>query len=51
VAAEVARDRIQKAESAEKEGGKQFRVHEINDEAFRLMARPGLPAAVWFLDT
>jgi hypothetical protein len=31
-AAEVTRDSNQKAESAEKEDGKQFRVHEINEE-------------------
>jgi hypothetical protein len=48
VAAEVTRDRNQKTESAEKEGGKQFWVYEINED-FRLMARPGLPAAFWFL--
>jgi len=45
VAAEVTRDRNQKTESAEKEGGKQFWVYEINED-FRLMARPGLPAAL-----
>jgi hypothetical protein len=48
VAAEVTRDRNQKTESAEKEGGKQFWVYEIIED-FRLMARPGLPAAFWFL--
>jgi hypothetical protein len=42
-AAEVTRDRNQKAESAEKEGGKQFRVHEINDDDFRLVVRPAPP--------
>jgi hypothetical protein len=40
VAAEVTRDRHQKTESAEKEGGKQFWVYEINED-FRLMVRPG----------
>ena len=39
-AAAVTRDRNQKAESAEKEGGNRFRVHEINEENFRLMERP-----------
>jgi hypothetical protein len=48
VAAEVTRDRNQKTESAEKEGGKRFWVYEINED-FRLMARAGLPAAFWFL--
>jgi hypothetical protein len=40
---EVARDRNQKAASAEK-GGKQFWAYEIkiNGEDFRLMARPGM---------
>ena len=37
-AAEVTRDRNQKAESAEKEGGKQFWAQEINGEDFRLIA-------------
>jgi hypothetical protein len=44
MAAEVTRDRNQKTESAEKEGGKQFWVCEINED-FGLMARPSLPAA------
>jgi hypothetical protein len=44
VAAEVTRDRNQKTESAEKEGGKRFWVYEINED-IRLMA----PAAFWFL--
>jgi hypothetical protein len=48
VAAEVTRDRNQKAESAEKEGGKRFWAHEINNEDFRLTARPSLPAAFGF---
>jgi ATP-dependent DNA ligase len=39
-AAEVTRDRNQKAESAEKEGGKKFCVHEIKHDGFRLMMRP-----------
>jgi hypothetical protein len=43
-AAEVTRDRNQKAESAEKEGGKQSGVHEINDDDFRLMVRPAAPS-------
>ena len=37
MAAEVTRDRSQKTESAEKEGGKRFWVYEINED-FRLMA-------------
>jgi hypothetical protein len=47
VAAEVTRDRNQKTESAEKEGGKQFWVCEINED-FRLMARPGFPQPFGF---
>jgi hypothetical protein len=47
VAAEVTRNRNQKTESAEKEGGKQFWECEINED-FRLMARLGLPAAFSF---
>ena len=43
-AAEVTRDRNQKAESAEKEGSEQFWVHEINDDDFRLMVRPAAPS-------
>jgi hypothetical protein len=43
VAAEVTRDRNQKAESAE-EGGKQSWVHEINDGDFRLVVRPAAPS-------
>ena len=39
-AAEVTRDRNQKAESAEKEGRKKFCVHEIKHDGFRLMVRP-----------
>jgi ATP-dependent DNA ligase len=39
-AAEVTRDRNQKAESAEKEGRKKFWVHEIKHDGFRLMVRP-----------
>jgi hypothetical protein len=39
-AAEVTRDRNQKAESAEKEGRKKFEVHEIKHDGFRLMVRP-----------
>jgi hypothetical protein len=39
-AAEVTRDRNQKAESAEKEGRKKFRIHEIKHDGFRLMVRP-----------
>jgi hypothetical protein len=39
-AAEVTRDRNQKAEGAEKEGRKQFWVHEIKHGGFRLMVRP-----------
>jgi ATP-dependent DNA ligase len=38
-AAEVARDRNQKAESVEKEGRKKFWVHEIKHDGFRLMVR------------
>jgi hypothetical protein len=41
-AAEVTRNRNQKAQSAE-EGGEQFRVHEINDDDFPLMVRPDVP--------
>jgi hypothetical protein len=40
VAAEVTRDRNQKTESAEKEGGERFWVYEINED-FWLMARHG----------
>ena len=39
-AAEVTRDRNQKAESAEKEGRGKFGVHEIKHDGFRLMVRP-----------
>jgi hypothetical protein len=39
-AAEVTRDRNQKAESAEKEGRNKFWVHEIKHDGFRLMMRP-----------
>ena len=39
-AAEVTRDRNQKAESAEKEGRTNFWVHEIKHDGFRLMMRP-----------
>ena len=39
-AAEVAQDRNQKAESAEKDGGKEFWVHEIKHDGFRLMVPP-----------
>ena len=44
-AAEVTRDRNQKAESTEKEGGRQFWVHEINIDDFRLMAQPAAHSA------
>jgi hypothetical protein len=39
-AAEVTRDRNQKAESAEKEGRNKFWVREVKDDGFRLMVRP-----------
>ena len=39
-AAEVTRDRNQKAQSAEKEGGRNFWVHEIKHDGFRLMICP-----------
>ena len=39
-AAEVTRDRNQKAKSAENEGGKKFWVHEIKHDDFQLMVRP-----------
>jgi hypothetical protein len=39
-AAEVTRDRNQKAESAEKEGRKKFWVDEIKRDGFRLMVCP-----------
>jgi hypothetical protein len=39
-AAEVPQDRNQKSESAEREGRRKFRAHEIKHDAFRLM-RPG----------
>ena len=43
-AAEVTRDRNQKAESAEKEDRKKFWVHEIEHDGFRLMERPAAPS-------
>ena len=44
-AAEIIGDRDQKAESAEKEGCKKFRLHEIKHDSFVLMVRPAaLPA-------
>jgi hypothetical protein len=39
-ATEVTRDRNQKAEGAEKDGRRNFWVHEIKDDGFRLMMRP-----------
>jgi ATP-dependent DNA ligase len=36
----VTQDRNEKAESAEKEGRKEFWVHEIKHDGFRLMLRP-----------